>query len=88
MRWSAYFKAINDEMEIKSKPDIEKLSNGNYKGLSTNELLRIALEKEVKLDFYAMEEPWTLQHNPYSPTAEGDCVDVAKEIAGKFLNGM
>ena len=69
MRWSAYFKAINDEMDIKSKPDIEKLGDGKYKGLSQSELLRLALEKEVKLDFYAMEEPWTLQHNPYSPLA-------------------
>ncbi len=34
-----------------------------------------------------MEEPWTLQHNPYSPLAEGDCVDVAKEIARKYLFG-
>lgn len=87
MRWFAYFKAINDEMDIKSKSDIEKLGDGKYKGLSQNELLRLALEKEVKLDFYAMEEPWTLQHNPYSPLAEGDCVDVAKEIARKYLFG-
>ena len=85
MRWSAYFKALNNEMEAKSKPDIEKLGSGKYKGLSTDELFRLALEQEVKLDFYAMEEPWTLQHNPYSPIAEGDCVDVAKEVAGKYL---
>ncbi len=85
MRWNAYFKALEDQMEAKSKPDIEKLGNGKYKGLSTDELFRLALEQDVTLDFYAMEEPWTLQHNPYSPIPEGNPVDVAKEVGGKFL---
>ena len=85
MRWKAYFKALEDQMEAKSKPDIEKLGNGKYKGLSTDELFRLALEQDVTLDFYAMEEPWTLQHNPYSPIPEGNPVDVAKEVGGKFL---
>ena len=34
----------------------------------------------VELDYYAMEEPWTLTHNPYASQPEGDCVSVAKEI--------
>lgn len=34
----------------------------------------------VELDYYAMEEPWTLAHNPYASQAEGDCVSVAKEV--------
>lgn len=34
----------------------------------------------VELDYYAMEEPWTLAHNPYASQPEGDCVSVAKEI--------
>ena len=85
MRWNAYFKALEDQMEAKSKPDIEKLGNGKYKGLSTDELFRLALEQDVTLDFYAMEEPWTLQHNPYSPIPEGNPVDVAKEVGRKFL---
>lgn len=34
----------------------------------------------VELDYYAMEEPWTLAHNPYSSQPEGDCVSVAKEV--------
>ena len=31
-------------------------------------------------DWYAMEEPWTLQHNVYSATPEGDAIDIAKRI--------
>lgn len=34
----------------------------------------------VELDYYAMEEPWTLAHNPYTSQPEGDCVSVAKEV--------
>ncbi len=35
---------------------------------------------EVILDYYAMEEPWTLATNPYSSAPEGDCIDTAKEV--------
>ena len=33
-----------------------------------------------EIDGYAMEEPWTLQHNPYKTEAEGDCIDTAREV--------
>lgn len=33
------------------------------------------------MDYYALDEPWTLQHNFYSPHKEGDCVETAKEAA-------
>ena len=39
----------------------------------------------VELDYYAMEEPWTLAHNPYASQAEGDCVSVAKEVFNKVF---
>jgi alpha-N-acetylglucosaminidase len=35
---------------------------------------------EVILDYYAMEEPWTLDKTPYSSAPEGDPIDVAKEV--------
>lgn len=34
----------------------------------------------VELDYYAMEEPWTLAHNTYPAKGEGDCIAVAKEV--------
>lgn len=39
----------------------------------------------VELDYYAMEEPWTLAHNPYASQPEGDCVGVAKEVFNKVF---
>lgn len=32
------------------------------------------------IDFYALEEPWTLQHNAYSAAPEGDVISVAREV--------
>ena len=32
------------------------------------------------IDFYALEEAWTLRHDTYSPDPEGNVVDVAKEV--------
>lgn len=39
---------------------------------------------EVILDYYAMEEPWTLADNPYTAEPEGDCVSIAKEVMEKW----
>lgn len=39
----------------------------------------------VELDYYAMEAPWTLAHNPYASQPEGDCVSVAKEVFNKVF---
>lgn len=36
------------------------------------------------IDFYAIEEPWTKQINPYSSQAEGDVIAVAKEVYAKI----
>ena len=33
-----------------------------------------------EIDFYAIEEPWALQTNSYSAQAEGDAIEVAKEV--------
>ena len=39
----------------------------------------------VELDYYAMEQPWTLAHNPYPAKGEGDCITVAKEVFNKVF---
>lgn len=36
------------------------------------------------IDFYAIEEPWTKQTNSYSSQAEGDVIEVAKEVYAKI----
>ena len=33
-----------------------------------------------KIDFYAIEEPWTKATNPYTTEPVGDCIDTAKKV--------
>ncbi len=37
-----------------------------------------------EIDFYAIEEPWTLQTNPYPAQAEGNAIEVAKEVYARI----
>ncbi|MDE5942428.1 MAG: alpha-N-acetylglucosaminidase [Muribaculaceae bacterium] len=32
------------------------------------------------IDYYAMEEPWTLDKTPYPSAPEGDCIDTARDV--------
>ena len=36
------------------------------------------------IDWYALEEPWTLQHQAYASQAEGDAVETAKQVYAKI----
>ncbi len=39
-----------------------------------------------EIDYYAMEEPWTLARNHYSASPEGDAIDTAKEVFAKAFD--
>lgn len=41
---------------------------------------RRPMQGNVEVDWYAMEEPWTFDHTPYSAQPEGDPIDVARKI--------
>ena len=43
-------------------------------------VMQLAMPIAPSIDWYAIEEPWTLQHNTYSSAPEGNSVDVAKEV--------
>ena len=36
------------------------------------------------IDYYAMEEPWTRQTNPYASEAEGNVIEVAREVFSRI----
>ena len=40
----------------------------------------------TEIDFYAMEEPWTLANNPYEYKAEGNCIKTAQSVFAKAFN--
>ncbi len=85
MRWKAYFDALAAQMEANTKQQPDLLGAGPNSNKTAAELFAMALPQEVQLDYYAMEEPWTLQHNAYSSTPEGNPIDVAKEVCEKYL---
>ena len=45
----------------------------------------MALPQEPHIDWYAIEEPWTLRQNPYSAKPEGNALEVAKKVMA-FIN--
>ncbi|MCF0203516.1 MAG: alpha-N-acetylglucosaminidase, partial [Bacteroidaceae bacterium] len=84
-RWEAFFKSLDKCMNRK----FELPHGGNA---TTYEELKATLNKEQpsglpeEIDFYAMEEPWTLRTEEYSSQPVGSPVDVAKEVFEKALN--
>lgn len=84
VRWKSYFDALAAQMKAQTAPQPELLGGGPNATKTAAELFAMALPQEVKLDYYAMEEPWTLDLTPYSAAPEGSPVDVAKEVMEFF----
>ena len=78
-RWKAYFEALAAQMKAQTAPQPELLGGGPNATKTAAELFQMALPQEVKLDYYAMEEPWTLQQNPSTVAPEGSPVEVARQ---------
>ena len=85
-RWKAYFDALAAQMKAQTALQPELLGGGPNATKTAAELFQMALPQEVQIDYYAMEEPWTLQQNPYSAAPEGSPVDVAKEAIDLMFN--
>ena len=80
VRWKAYFDALAAQMKAQTGTQPELLGGGPNATKTAAELFALALPQEVKLDYYAMEEPWTLDQKPYSAAPEGSPVDVARKV--------
>ena len=80
VRWKAYFDALAAQMKAQTAPQPELLGGGPNATKTAAELFQMALPQEIKLDYYAMEEPWTLDQTPYSAAPEGSPVDIALEV--------
>ena len=73
-------------METLTKPQRDLLGGGPNANKTASELFAMALPQEVKVDWYAIEEPWTLRQNPYSADPEGDAFNIARTIIS-FIDG-
>ena len=86
IRWQTYFETLADQMKALQKPQPDLLGGGPNATKTAAELFQMALPQEVTLDYYAIEEPWTLRHNAYTAAPEGSPVDVAREAMQIILN--
>ena len=85
VRWESYFEALAAQMKAQQKPQPELLGGGPNATKTAAELFQMALPQEVKLDYYAIEEPWTLRHNAYTAAPEGSPIDTAHEAMQLLL---
>ena len=83
-RWKIYFDALEKQMADDTKPNYEALGGGKNANKTSSELFAMALPHGPEIDWYAIEEPWTLQHNQYSAKAVGNAVEMAR-IAMKMI---
>ena len=79
-RWKCYFEALDHQLVIGSQEQPDMLGGGANANKTASELFAMALPQDVKIDYYAMEEPWTKTHNSYSSQAEGDAIEVAQRV--------
>lgn len=85
VRWKTYFDALATQMEAQTRTDESLLGGGVHANATAAELFQMALPQEVNVDWYAIEEPWTLQRNAYTAAPEGDAVAIAREVTENYL---
>jgi alpha-N-acetylglucosaminidase len=66
-----YFQVLQDELDGK----LPVLPVGNSSWLKNSQD-----NPALTINWYTVEEPWTLDHTPYSPAPEGDPVETAKVV--------
>lgn len=86
-RWKIYFDALEKQMADDTKPNYEALGSGKNANKTSSELFAMALPHGPEIDWYAIEEPWTLQHNQYSAKAVGNAVEMARMAMTMIADG-
>jgi len=81
-RWQKFLAVLSSELQSDSKPKEAALGVGNNK--TAAELFKDALPHEPQIDWYALEAPWTRQHNAYDASPHGNSITMANEVI-KFL---
>lgn len=86
-RWKIYFDALDKQMADDTKPNYEALGGGKNANKTSSELFAMALPHGPEIDWYAIEKPWTLQHNQYSAKAVGNAVEMARMAMKMIVDG-
>lgn len=80
MRWHTYLDALSKQMQAHTLPDPDALGGGPNASKTATELFALAMPAGPDIDWYALEEPWTLQTNTYTSAPEGESIAVAQEV--------
>lgn len=75
-RWKKYIQVLQDEMDGK----LPVLPVGNSSMLKNSQD-----NPALTINWYTVEEPWTLDKTPYSAAPEGDVVTTAKQIINEIF---
>ena len=78
-RWQKWMEALARQMEEDAGPRPDALGGGPNANKTSSELFAMALPSAPVIDWYAMEEPWTLRKGGYSSAPEGDAIDLSLE---------
>lgn len=84
-RWKTYFDALAAQMKAHSQPDLEALGLGKNSLKTSDELFAMARPAGPEIDWYAIEEPWTLCKGGYTCAPDGNSIEVARKVM-KYLN--
>lgn len=79
-RWETYFRALEEQMARNSRPDPEGLGGGPNSNKTSSELAAMALPAGPVIDWYAIEEPWTLRTEEYDDVPQGNPVEMCRRV--------
>lgn len=79
-RWKTWMDALARQMDEDSGPRPDALGGGPNANKTSSELFAMALPSAPAIDWYAMEEPWTLRKGEYSSSPEGDPITLSLEV--------
>ncbi|MDE6632267.1 MAG: alpha-N-acetylglucosaminidase C-terminal domain-containing protein, partial [Muribaculaceae bacterium] len=85
-RWKTWMDALAAQMAEDSAPRPDALGGGPNANKTSSELFAMALPSAPVVDWYAMEEPWTLRKGGYTSTPEGDPIALSLEILNYLSN--
>ena len=85
MRWHTYFSLMQNELEKGSLPDSLLVGEGYNSNKTADELMQMARPHDITIDYYAIEEPWTISPKTYSEQPIGSPIDIAAKVI-RFLS--
>ena len=79
-RWQMWMDALAAQMAEDAGPRPDALGGGPNANKTSSELFAMALPSPPEIDWYAMEQPWTVQTGGFTSAPEGDPIVLSLEV--------